>query len=86
MGDKRKVATALKYNRLEDEVPKLVAKGMGRVAENIIQRAEEYNIPVYKDERLSKQLYNLSMGDEIPEELYEIVAEILIFIAGMDGK
>ncbi len=32
------------------------------------------------------QLYNLSMSHEIPEELYEIVAEILIFIAGMDGK
>ncbi len=86
MSNKRKIATALKYNKLEDEVPKLVAKGMGKIAENIIEKAGEYDIPTYEDERLSQQLYNLSLGDDIPEELYQVVAEVLIFIAGMDGS
>ena len=86
MADKRKIATALKYDRGNDDVPKLVAKGMGLVAENMIETAEEHNVPVYHDERLSQQLYNLSLGDEIPPELYEIVAEVLVFIAKMDKK
>ncbi len=86
MDNKKNIAVALRYNRLEDEVPKLVAKGMGKVADNIIEKAVEHNVPTYKDERLSKQLYNLSFGEEIPEELYEVVAEILVFIAGMDGR
>jgi len=86
MSEKRKIATALKYNRGEDEVPKLVAKGLGIIAENIIETAEENEIPIYKDERLSQQLYNLSLGEEIPPELYEIVAEVLVFIARLDKK
>ncbi len=86
MAEKRKVATALKYNRGEDDVPKLVAKGLGLVAENIIEKAEEHDVPIYQDERLSQQLYNLSLGDEIPPELYEIVAEVLVFIAKLDKK
>lgn len=84
--EKRKVATALKYDRGVDDVPKLVAKGLGLVAENIVKTGEEHDIPVYKDERLSQQLYNLSLGEEIPPELYEVVAEVLVFIAKMDNK
>ncbi len=84
--DKRKIATALKYDRGRDDVPRLVAKGMGLIAENIIEKAEEHDIPVYQDERLSRQLYNLSLGEDIPPELYEVVAEVLVFIAKMDKK
>lgn len=86
MAEKRKVATALKYDRHKDDVPKLVAKGLGIIAENIIETAEEHDIPIYQDEKLSRQLYNLSLGEEIPPELYEIVAEVLVFIARMDKK
>ncbi len=84
MDEKRKIATALRYNRGKDDVPKLVAKGLGLVAENIIKTGEENEIPVYQDEKLSRQLYNLSLGEDIPPELYEIVAEVLVFIARMD--
>lgn len=86
MAEKRKIATAIKYDRGVDDVPKLVAKGMGLIAENIVDTAEAHEIPVYQDERLSQQLYNLSLGEEIPPELYEIVAEVLVFIAKMDKK
>ncbi len=83
--DKTLIATALKYDRQNDDVPKLIAKGMGSVAQNIMDIADQNNIPTYNDEKLSKQLYNLSLGEGIPEELYEIVAQILVFIANVDS-
>lgn len=83
---KRKLATALKYNALEQTAPKVIAKGRGIVAENIIEKAEEHEIPVYEDEKLSRQLYNLEIGEEIPPELYHVIAEVLVFIANLDKE
>lgn len=84
--DKRKQATALKYNQTDDRAPKVVATGKGLIAENIIKKAEESGVSVYQDERLSQQLMNLSLGDEIPAELYHVIAEVLVFIAQADRK
>lgn len=81
-----KVATALKYNINEDDAPKLVGKGKGIIAENIIEKAKENKIPIYEDEKLAKQLEYLELGQEIPSELYEAVAEILVFISKIDSK
>lgn len=83
--EKRKVATALKYNSDEQRAPTLVAKGKGVVAENIINTAEKHDIKTYEDEKLSNQLFNLSIGDEIPPELYNVVAHVLAFIAELDN-
>lgn len=80
---KDKIASALKYEAGE-EAPKLIAKGKGYVAEKILETAKENNIAIYKDERLAKQLEHLSLGEEIPQELYEVVAEILVYIAKLD--
>ncbi|MCH4888709.1 flagellar biogenesis protein [Acidaminobacter sp. JC074] len=84
--DKKKIATALKYDSEKQIAPELVAKGKGVVAENIIKVAEEAGVKTYEDELLSQQLYNLSIGDTIPEELYHVVAKVLTFIAQMDQK
>ena len=78
----KKVA-ALSYD-FEDSAPRIVAKGVGLVAQNILQEAQKHNIPVYEDENLAKMLTQLEIGDHIPPELYEIVAQILIFITDMD--
>lgn len=86
MKEKRKVATALKYKVKTQRAPSLVAKGKGVVAENIEKIAKEHDIPTYKDEKLSNQLYHLSIGEEIPPEMYEIVAKVLTFISQMDEK
>lgn len=86
MDKKIKVATALKYNSDEQVAPELIAKGKGLVAENIIKKAEEHHINTYEDEHLSQQLYNLSIGDSIPEELYHIVAKVLAFVAEIDAS
>ena len=84
--DKKKIATALKYDSERQIAPELVAKGKGVVAENIVKVAEEAGVKTYEDELLSQQLYNLSIGDTIPEELYHVVARVLTFIAEMDRK
>lgn len=80
------VAAALGYQSHTDQAPKLLAKGRGLVADRILSVAKEHDRPVYKDERLAQQLQNLSLGDSIPPELYEVVAEVLVFIAKMDQR
>lgn len=82
--DKKKIATAISYDSKKQVAPKLVAKGKGVVAENIIEKAETSGVHTYEDEVLSQQLYNLSIGDTIPEELYHVVAKVLAFIADLD--
>jgi flagellar biosynthesis protein len=83
---KLKLATALQYNQLKNRAPKVIAKGQGLIAENIIEKAQDHDVPIYQDERLSQQLYNLALGDEIPAELYHVVAEVLVFIAKADQE
>lgn len=83
---KRKIATALKYNIEDGNAPKVIAKGKGIVADKIVEKAEENEIPIYQDEKLSRQLYNLEIGQEIPPELYHVIAEVLIFISKLDKE
>jgi len=83
---KPKVAAALQYNHQKDRAPKIVAKGKGLIAEKIIEKAQENDIVIYQDEKLSQQLYNLSLGEEIPAELYHVIAEVLVFIAKADQE
>ncbi|MCA0384198.1 MAG: EscU/YscU/HrcU family type III secretion system export apparatus switch protein [Firmicutes bacterium] len=83
---KIKIANALKFNPGEDAAPQLIAKGVGLIAENIIKRAEQHDVPIYEDERLANQLKQLEIGDQIPYELYEVVAEVLVFIGAVDQK
>lgn len=80
---KKRTAVALSYEPSEG-APKIVASGQGYVAENIIAKAEESDVPLYEDSRLAKTLVKLDIGDYIPEELYGVVAEILVFVDDMD--
>lgn len=81
--DEKKIANALKYSD-DESAPKIVAKGKGYIAEKIIETAKENKIAVYKDKKLAQQLENLAIGEEIPYELYEVVAEILVYISKLD--
>ncbi len=83
MSEKKKMAVALQYER-GDDAPKVVATGRGLIAEKIISKADESQVPVYKDEKLVKSLSSLEIGESIPPELYEVVAEILVFVDRMD--
>ncbi len=78
-----KTAVALEYNRNE-KAPKVVASGRGYLAEKIVDKANEEDIPIHKDEKLAKDLSKLDIGDYIPPELYQVVAEVLVFVDTMD--
>ncbi len=81
--DKNKTAVALEYEPGE-QAPKVVATGKGHLADRIIDTAEEASVPVHKDEKLAKSLSILDVGEYIPPELYGIVAEVLIYVDGME--
>ena len=81
--DKDKTAVALRYNP-GDEAPEVIATGKGALAEKILKKAEENDVPVYEDEKLAKTLSKLEIGEMIPPELYGVVAEILVFVDRMD--
>lgn len=80
---KRKQAIALEYNPSED-APKVIASGQGVLAERIIEKAKESNVPLHRDDKLADTLSRLEIGEMIPPELYEVVAEILVFVDAMD--
>ena len=64
--------------------PKILAAGKGEVAERIIETAKENDVPFYQDHKLAGTLAKLEIGSTIPPELYEVVAEILVFVDDMD--
>lgn len=66
------------------EAPKIVAKGKGYVADNILKTAKEHDIPVQEDPSLVEVLGKLDLDQQIPPELYQVVAEILAFVYRID--
>ncbi|EIJ81515.1 flagellar biosynthesis protein [Bacillus methanolicus PB1] len=82
----RKEAIALKYDQTIHDAPKVVAKGQGRIAENIIKKAMENNIPIQEDRNLVELLGELNINESIPEELYSAVAEVFAFIYRTDRE
>ncbi len=80
---KNKIAVAIEYEPSE-EAPKIIASGRGHLAEKIIERAIEEDVPLHKDDKLAKTLSKLEIGDAIPPELYEVVAEVLLFVDKVD--
>ena len=86
MKKETKKAVALEYNLERDNAPRITATGKGDIADNILKVAEKNNVLIYEDERLVKELIQFQVGTEIPEELYEIVAQILVFVEGIDKE
>lgn len=80
---KTKTAIALSYD-INEEAPKVIAKGKNHLAEKIIKSATESKIPIHKDELLANNLSQIEIGSFIPPQLYDIVAEVLIFVDTMD--
>lgn len=83
---KRKTAVALRYDPIKDGAPKVSAKGSGAVAENIIELAKKHGIPVKDDPDLVEVLSKLAIEEEIPSEVYVIVAELLAFVYSVNKK
>ena len=84
--DREKKAIALGYDRENMNAPRVLAAGQGYIARKILEMAEENNIPVEKDPVLAEALLCLDPGQEIPPELYQVVAEVLVFIMEADKR
>lgn len=82
----QKKVVALKYEPGEQNAPVVVAKGRGKLAEAILEKAEEHGVPVQQDSSLVEVLSKLDIDQEIPQELYLLVAEILSFVYRSDKK
>ena len=79
-------AVGIGYTPHQDHAPTVVAKGRRKVAEQIIAIAREHSIPVYEDPAVVELLYAIDLDQEIPEELYKVIAEILVFVYRLDGN
>jgi len=82
--DPNKRAIGLKYE--SGSAPKVVAKGYGSLAQELIAIAQENDVMIHQDEELSKFLHQLDIGQEIPKELYIIIAELIAFAFVLQGK
>jgi flagellar biosynthesis protein len=73
-------AIAIVYDEEDSSAPKVVASGKGVVADKILETAREAGIHIQEDGNLIELLSKVPIGDEIPVELYQTVAEVLAFV------
>jgi flagellar biosynthesis protein len=76
----QKRAVALRYDPAQDSAPKVVAKGRGRLADQILAMAKKNGVPVRQDPNLVQVLSRLKLDQEIPPEVYRAVAAVLAFL------
>lgn len=80
-------AVALKYDADKDAAPTVIAKGKNLIAQRIKQIAGENNVPIVENVQLARALYaSVEIGDTIPAELYQAVAEILAYVYRLSKK
>lgn len=82
--EERKKAVAIRYDQKADNAPKVIAKGVGVVADNILAAARQNAVPVYQNKTLTTMLMAVELDREIPPELYRAVAEVLAFVYRLD--
>ena len=83
---KRSKAVALTYKPGETDAPVVVAKGQGLIAERIVDKAKDHGVPIQEDASLVEVLSKLDIEQQIPGELYQLVAEVLTFVYRSDQR
>jgi flagellar biosynthesis protein len=81
---RNQLAVALHYDK--KGAPRVIAKGKGTIGARIIELAKAHDIPIEENEVLAGALSQVEIGDEIPEELYKAVAEVLVFVLRLSGR
>jgi flagellar biosynthesis protein len=81
---KQKHAVALSFDG--KSAPKVTASGKDHLAEEIIALAKDAGVHIHQDENLSNFLQLLELGEEVPKELYLLIAELIAFVYMLDGK
>jgi flagellar biosynthesis protein len=79
-------AVALKYKAYEENAPKVIAKGNGEIAKKIIEKAKEFDVPLFQNEELANMLLNVEVGEEIPPKMYEAVVEVFIWLYKLEER
>lgn len=80
------IAVVLKFDEEKDEVPVLMAKGIGSLAQLIVEEAKSHFVPIMRNVPLARDLMWLEVNEEIPKNLYDSVAEILTFVHELQEK
>ena len=78
------IAVALRYDG--ENAPRVTAKGNDLVAEEMMRIAEAHDVPLYPNPELATALVQIPLGEEVPEELYRAVAEVIAFAYLVAGK
>jgi flagellar biosynthesis protein len=84
--DDSEIAVALKYDKEKDQSPRVIAKGIRFKAAKIRAIARDYGVPIMKNVPLAHALLRVEVGQEIPEELYDAVAEVLNFVYALQQE
>ena len=86
MKNDQKKAIGLKYNSEEQDSPTVIAKGFGDLADEIIALAKQSGVMIHEDPYLSDLLARMDLGQEVPESLYHVIAELIAFSYVLQGK
>lgn len=82
-----KRAIGLKYRADEKgNAPEVIAKGFGELADEIVEMAKAHDVLIHEDQYLSEFLSTLDLGQQIPEQLYYVIAELIAFSYVLQGK
>lgn len=84
--EKQKKAAALRFRPGEDRAPRIVASGKGALADEIIERAIQSDVPVLERSELAGFLLDLPVGQEIPENLYRAVSTVFARLLQLEGE
>ena len=79
-------AVAIQYDQDSSAAPQVVASGRGLIAEKIIKTAKEAGVHIQEDPDLVELLSKIPIGDEIPVDLYQTVAEVLAFVYQVNNR
>ncbi len=79
-------AVALLYDKSRGDAPQVVATGKGELAARIVETARHAGVQVMEDPDLVEVLARVPVGDEVPLELYQAVAEVLSFVYRVNGR
>ena len=79
-------AVALKYEKESLNAPVVIAKGKGETAKKILQKAKEFDIPIFQNKALAESLLSVEVDEQIPPELYKAVVEVFVWLMKSEEK
>ena len=81
-----KTAVAIRYDKDREQAPRIIAKGKGFLAQQIIDAAKAYGVPVYQNQSVASLLMAVELDQEIPPDLYQAVANVLAYVYKLDSS